>query len=115
MPMELMKVKPGQKKTGLLIGEQQAKLVRMAAQKPFEKLKDIEQWMTKTEPKRREVENDFGLTISSSPVEVEGRFLPVPVIEYKQPQHYYSGTNTTSTERRIAHRCLQDLFLDSTA
>jgi hypothetical protein len=91
VPLELMSVKPGQKKTGLLIGEQQAKLVRMAAQKPNDKKRDIEEWMRKTKGKRGEAEKDFNLTISSSPVDVDGRFLPTPVIEYKQPVHYYSG------------------------
>lgn len=91
VPIELMSVVPGQKKTGLLIGDQQAKLVRLSAQKPDEKKKEIEQWMRKTEAKRKEVQNEFGLTISSTPVEVDGRFLPTPVIEYKHPQYYYSG------------------------
>lgn len=92
VPIELMSVKPGQKKTGLLIGEQQAQLVRKAAQKPQDKRADIDSWLRKTEGKRKEVEKEFGLSISSTPVEVDGRFLPTPVIEYKHPQHYYSGT-----------------------
>lgn len=92
VPIELMTVRAGQKKTGLLIGEQQAQLVRMSAQKPHEKKQDIESWMRKTQGKRAEVEREFGLTISSNPAEVDGRFLPTPVIEYKHPQYYYSGT-----------------------
>jgi hypothetical protein len=91
VPLELMSVKAGQKRQGLLIGEQQARLVRMSAQKPAEKRQDIEAWIKKTVEKRGEVERDFGLTVSENPVEIDGRFLPTPVIEYKEPKHYYSG------------------------
>lgn len=103
VPIELMSVRSGQKKTGLLIGEQQANLVRRSAQKPQEKKQDIEAWMTKTRAHRAEVETDFGLTIGTTPVEVDGRFLPTPVIEYKHPQYYYSGTAGAWNMKQVRH------------
>lgn len=47
VPMELMTIERGQKRRGLLIGDQQANLVRKAAQPPDTKRRDIAEWVGK--------------------------------------------------------------------
>jgi hypothetical protein len=90
--MELVTVVPAQKKRGMLEPDQQANLVRKAAQPPDRKKQDISDWMTKHKRTRDKVAKDFRLSIESSPLPATGRILPSPIIEYKTPQHYYAGT-----------------------
>lgn len=90
--MELLNIKRGQKKTGLLIGEQQAKLVKIAAQRPEDKRRDIGTWIQKSSKSMARSAETFGIAVDQKPAAVNGRLLPAPVIEYSQPSHYYAGT-----------------------
>lgn len=92
MPMELLTIKRGQKKAGLLIGDQQAKLVKIAAQRPEDKRRDIGTWIQKSSKGMGKSAQDFGLAVEQKPSAVNARLLPAPVIEYQQPGHYYAGT-----------------------
>lgn len=92
MPMELLTIKRGQKRRGLLIGDQQANLVRRAAQRPEDKRNDIAAWVQKASTMMGNVEKGFGLKFDKQPATVQGRLLPAPVIQYGAPQHYYAGT-----------------------
>jgi eukaryotic translation initiation factor 2C len=92
IPMELLSIKRGQKKTGLLIGDQQARLVKIAAQRPEDKRKDIGTWIQKSSKGMAKSAQSFGITVDNKPSAVNGRLLPAPVIEYAQPSHYYAGT-----------------------
>lgn len=92
MPMELLTIKRGQKRRGLLIGDQQANLVRRAAQRPEDKRGDIGAWVQKASTMMATVEKGFGLKVDKQPATVQGRLLPAPVIQYGAPQHYYAGT-----------------------
>jgi hypothetical protein len=92
VPMELLSIKRGQKKTGLLIGDQQAKLVKIAAQRPEDKRRDIGTWIQKSSKGMAKSAQSFGIAVDSKPAVVNGRLLPAPVIEYAQPSHYYAGT-----------------------
>jgi eukaryotic translation initiation factor 2C len=103
VPMELLTIKRGQKRRGLLIGDQQANLVRKAAQRPDEKRQDISSWIGKASTMMGGVEKNFGLKVAKEPVTVDGRLLPAPVIEYGSPQHYYAGT--TGAWNMIDVRC----------
>ena len=90
--MELLTIKRGQKKTGLLIGDQQAKLVKIAAQRPEDKRRDIGTWIQKSSKGMANAAKTFGIQVEQKPSAVNARLLPAPVIEYKQPAHYYAGT-----------------------
>jgi eukaryotic translation initiation factor 2C len=90
--MELLSIKRGQKRRGLLIGDQQAKLVKIAAQRPEDKRKDINSWTQKSTTMMAGVEKSFGIQVDKQPAVVNGRLLPAPVIEYRKPSHYYAGT-----------------------
>lgn len=92
VPMELLTIKRGQKRRGLLIGDQQANLVRKAAQRPADKRDDIAAWVQKATTMMAQVERGFGLKVDKQPAQVTGRLLPAPVIQYGAPQHYYAGT-----------------------
>lgn len=92
VPMELLTIKRGQKRRGLLIGDQQANLVRKAAQRPEDKRNDITAWVHKATTMMGKVEQGFGLKVEKTPATVPGRLLPAPVIQYGAPQHYYAGT-----------------------
>lgn len=101
VPMELLSIKRGQKRTGLLIGDQQAKLVKIAAQRPEDKRRDIGTWIQKSSKSMARSAQTFGIAIDQKPSAVNGRLLPAPVIEYKQPSHYYAGM--TMCMRGTAH------------
>lgn len=104
VPMELLQLEKGQKRRGLLIGDQQANLVRKAAQPPDVKRKDIADWMGKAANSFKSVQTAFNLQIDSQPAMVEGRLLPAPVIQYGHPKNYYAGT--TGAWNMIDVRCL---------
>ena len=90
--MELLTIKKGQKRTGLLIGEQQAKLVKIAAQRPEDKRRDISTWIQNNTTDMAKSAQSFKIAVDSKPSAVNARLLPAPVIEYQQPSHYYAGT-----------------------
>jgi eukaryotic translation initiation factor 2C len=92
VPMELLTIERGQKRRGLLIGDQQANLVRKAAQPPDTKRRDIEEWMGKAAKNFSQVNQQFQLNLEKTPALVEGRLLPAPVIQYGSPKNYYAGT-----------------------
>jgi eukaryotic translation initiation factor 2C len=92
VPMEMLTIARGQKRRGLLIGDQQANLVRKAAQPPEQKRGDIATWMAKKVESFAQSKRDFGIDIDSQPVTVDGRLLPAPVLQYGQPKNYYAGT-----------------------
>jgi hypothetical protein len=90
--MELLTIERGQKRRGLLIGDQQANLVRKAAQHPTDKQKDISQWRERSEASWAMSKAQFGVDIAKEPVTANGRLLPAPVLQYAQPKNYYAGT-----------------------
>jgi eukaryotic translation initiation factor 2C len=90
--MEMLTIARGQKRRGLLIGDQQANLVRKAAQPPEQKRGDIATWMTKKGDLFAQAKRNFGLSVSSEPVVCDGRLLPAPVLQYGEPKNYYAGT-----------------------
>lgn len=106
VPMELLAIKRGQKRTGLLIGEQQAKLVKIAAQKPEQKRADIGTWIQKSSKSMTKSAQTFGIAVDQKPAAVNGRLLPAPVIEYSQPSHYYAGTTGAWNMKDVRPHCL---------
>lgn len=103
VPMELLTIRRGQKRRGLLIGDQQATLVRRAAQRPDDKQADIGAWVGKSTTMMARTEKDFGLKVDKQPAKVQGRLLPAPVIQYGSPQHYYAGTTGAWNMKDVRH------------
>lgn len=92
VPMELLHIKKGQKRKGLLIGDQQANLVRYAAQKPNDKIRDISTWASGAQAPWASVIGKFGMAVDNKMKQVTGRVLPPPTIGYGVPANYFAGT-----------------------
>lgn len=90
--MELLHVKRGQKRRGALLPDQQVSLIKIAAQRPADKRRDINTWVTRSRPSMTQTQTKFGVKMEQQPATVPGRLLPAPVLEYKKPSHYYAGS-----------------------
>jgi hypothetical protein len=106
--MELLQIERGQKRRGLLIGDQQANLVRKAAQPPSVKQQDIVQWMEKSGSAWSQSKTQFGVSVAKEPITANGRLLPAPVLQYAHPKNYYAGTvgSWNMVDVRPSSRCL---------
>ena len=111
VPMELLSIKRGQKRRGLLIGDQQANLVKHAAQKPAVKLEDIKKWNASSQEAWRPINTGFGIEVGTQLTTVKGRLLPSPVLEYGQNKCYSAGTQGAWNMEGVRNlRCLKFQF-----
>jgi eukaryotic translation initiation factor 2C len=91
--MELLKIQHGQKRRGAILPDQAVKLIRIAAQRPADKQRDINAWVEQSKPHMKKTARDFEVEVEQQPVTVPGRLLPAPVLEYGKPPHQYAGTS----------------------
>ena len=67
-------------------------LIRIAAQRPEDKQRDITSWVNRSKTSMSKTAADFKVKVEAQPAVVDGRLLPAPVLEYGSPSHYYAGS-----------------------
>lgn len=88
VPMELL-----QKRRGALLPDQQVALIKIAAQRPEDKRRDINNWVRESSPSMQKTAQEFKVQVENQPATVQGRLLPAPVLEYGKPSHHYAGSS----------------------
>ncbi|KAI6658442.1 argonaute 2 [Oopsacas minuta] len=82
IPMELCTVVKGQHKIGKLTGDQTANIIRYAAKPAFDKEKVIQQIASREIVIKDPLLAHYGIQPSNRMIEVEGRVLDTPIINY---------------------------------
>ncbi|GMH42602.1 hypothetical protein BSKO_10521 [Bryopsis sp. KO-2023] len=91
LPPEVCEVVPGQRQTKLT-DMQTREIITFAAKKPHERKAGIERALGQSGITRDGVTRNFGIDVQNRMVELEGRVLPQPHLEYTRPGSLDTGT-----------------------
>ncbi|ORZ32562.1 Piwi domain-domain-containing protein [Catenaria anguillulae PL171] len=83
LPMEVATIEPDQKFRGQLSPQQTSDIIKIAAKKPLERKDQIAHLMTRLALDKDPYLASIGVTVSRTPMAVDGRLLPPPQLELK--------------------------------